>query len=260
MEHQVNDITNFFLTLDSDGETHVTYGNQSNNFMIHFEIPIMLEGKWEVGLAEIFYKMTIPYLHPFEWFAQGTDLKSSTIKSFNLLDFNDNVKYDDQTLIKTFRMFMNGRKCEVLERNKYLFLKLEKDYIQDVEVELYPRLMDMLGLNHLNFKDNNGEIQGHRKVDGTRGLPSTIKVMTDIIHHQTVNNGSDKVLRNVPIDVSKYRYGCGSSYTFDRIHYFTVAKHKIDAIHVYIRDENGNSISFGNHPLKVILHFRKVKA
>jgi hypothetical protein len=260
MEHQVSDISNFYLTLRSDGDSHISYKNNPHDFTIHFETPIILEGRWEVGLAEIFYKMTIPYLTGDEYYIRAYDLGNKRMTNHNLLNYNRNVQFDDDTLIRTFRMFMEGKECQVIEKNKFLTLKLKEELVPEVEVELESRLMNMLGLSHLNFKDNNGHIQGHRKVDGRRGLPGVIKVMTDLIHHQVINNGSDRVLRNVALEINKYRYGCETYRTFEHIHYYTVSKQKVDSIHIYIKDEAGRNISFSQQPLTVILHFRKIQS
>ncbi|GIY45649.1 uncharacterized protein CDAR_576471 [Caerostris darwini] len=48
----------FYLTLPSDSSLHYFPNNKISSFVTQFPSPITLDGKWEVGLAEIIYPHT----------------------------------------------------------------------------------------------------------------------------------------------------------------------------------------------------------
>ncbi|GBN72874.1 hypothetical protein AVEN_272301-1 [Araneus ventricosus] len=48
----------FYMTLPSDSSLHYFPNNKISSFVIQLPSPILLEGRWEVGLAEIIYPHT----------------------------------------------------------------------------------------------------------------------------------------------------------------------------------------------------------
>jgi hypothetical protein len=49
----------FYLTVSSDGDGHFQKHNETGQFRAHLRAPITLEGRWEMGLAEMHMPCTI---------------------------------------------------------------------------------------------------------------------------------------------------------------------------------------------------------
>jgi hypothetical protein len=252
---------NFYLTLHSDQTSFKGTENETSCFRVYLGHELLLPGKWEVGLAEIFYPMTMRIMSREEGMIFIEYIETSTgevteVKFVRLQrDDEGMVALDNINFFQLFRDALRQHSIDSwLEDHSRISInskpnarrlifseKMRKIVgLQDSSVLLNPTI---IGVNGFNVK---------------RFLPQQLFVSTDIIHHQMIGGTYDQVLRCVNIDSEKYSYGCTGHVRFDSIQYYPVNHEKIDDVQIYIKDRFGKCLSFESGTLTVILHFRKI--
>ena len=242
-------MSSFYLTLHSHGDSHIQMLNDVHNFKIHLGKILSLPGKWEVGLAQILYPMSMTCMNfPYSMFQVFHD------KVQDVFELRSNFYYDNLGLVNDLATLLGDLDIAVSLRGGHLHIQNLSD--KDYKFFLHPKLLDILGTDSIDFVDGN-TFEGMNSVDVNRGLPQQMFVHTDIINYQMVNNEFDNLLRVLPNNVESYKYGCTHEHVFQQIQYLPVARDVIDAVAVYIKDSEGNDVSFDHGTLTLVLHFRQ---
>lgn len=246
----------FYLTVQSDGDTHMEEKNTISNFKVHFGHALDLKGKWEVALAEIFYSVQInleDYLKNSHLTISKV-LKDGTTTHHKISILDKSLPISEEN-IKTYlrQGFTSLDIISIWIDNKIRLSLPSSQKIKSVGIKIPKRLQDILGLIDCEIT-NNKVILGYNEIDLHRGLPQQIYLYTDIIHHQLVGTSHDKLLRIIPHD-SKLD-ACNIS--FSRLHYYPVNQQQIRDLEIDIRDRDFNPISFHSGTSTLTLHFRQI--
>ena len=241
-------MNSFYLTLHSHGDSHIQMANNVHSFNIHLGKKLDLPGKWEVGLVQILYPMTMTGIkHPYSIFQvlQGDEKTSFKFQTKNY--------YDDVGLVHELCHFLKGMDISVYHVAGHIHI--ENNSNKECEFFFHPKILDILGTDSIKFTKN--KFKAMDAVNVNRGVPQQLFVHTDIINYQMVNNGFDNLLRVVPTNINAYKYGCAQEHSFQQIQYLPVARDVIDSVAVYIKDSVGEDVSFEYGTLTVVLHFRQ---
>jgi hypothetical protein len=276
----------FYVTLHSDSVSHVNFENRPDHFKIHLGQVLHFEGRWEVGIVEMFYPMTLKSI----MFAESAimieskkekkvnnNLKLENHQNGNAVnEYANDIKHErhiidinpDQVMLPNDNVGLVARIQEsllILANIRTIYdngiisfhLNSLLDTNEEIKFYMHTTMQSVLGLD-LTVFDTSHPLYGSRKVNVHRALPQLLFVYTDIIHHQLIGTAYDKLLRVVTIDANSYQFGCTRGVTFSRIQYYPVAKQKIDVIDINIKDGNKENVSFHYGTLTVVLHFRKL--
>ena len=250
----------FYLTLHSDDPSISGLENHTSCFKVHLGHELHLDGQWEVGLAEIFYPMTMQILSREEGsvLVERKDMikdefwwSSSVVE----LDPKGLVYLDAYSLYTVLQKMFTDTGIE--------FNLIHDHYIQlssthhGARLQMSEKLKEVLGFSK-SIMEFDSVIAGSRAINIKRAIPHQLFVSSDLIHNQMVGGTYDKLLRVVNVNHEEYLHGSMGSGKFERIHYYPVAQHKIDDVEVYIKDRRGKCISFESGTLTVVLHFRKI--
>lgn len=244
----------FYLTLHSEGESFIMNRNKPEAFQIHLGRTLHLEGKWEVGLVELFYPMTFPIFVASETVTLVEE-KVEDHSKMHVFELNPGNTYvSNAALFHALRGALQP--LDVAVHNRYGHVVMDKVGSSELEFTASKKLLDVMGLDEIKF-DKNNSLHGCRELDVHRALPQQLYVYTDIIHHQMVGTALDKLLRVINVDTLNYQHGCTAAVTLFPVHYHPVCKDKISSVEIYIRDRDDNFVTFNHEPLTVILHFRR---
>jgi hypothetical protein len=254
-------MNDFYLTIHSDQSSFVGMENHASCFRAYLGHELLLHGKWEVGLAEVFYPMTIRVLTRKESFVfveyfDSTTGESTDVNFLELAhDEHGMVSLENYNFFLFLRDELKKHGIETLLEDKSRITFSAKPKTR--KLIFGEKMRQILGMkNNTYFLDPSAI--GVYGINGKRCLPQQVVVSTDIISHQMIGGSYDQVLRVFNVDSEKYNYGCTGYERFENIHYFPVNHEKIDDVQIYIKDRLGNCISFESGTSTVILHFRKV--
>ena len=91
----------------------------------------------------------------------------------------------------------------------------------------------------------------------TKSAYKNIYVYSDIIKTQSVGNVKAPLLRIVPVEKD---YGEICCVKYEKPHFFSLSRAHIESIHVDLRDDTGELISFGSGQALITLVFRRKTA
>jgi hypothetical protein len=252
----------FYLTIHSDQSTFKGTENETGCFRVYLGHELLLPGKWEVGLAEIFYPMTIRIMSREEAmiFVEYINPANDEVTEIKLIklekDEKGMVAMDNANFFQLLRDALSVHSIESwLEDKARIYLAADHKSRKLIFSE---KMRIALGLMENSFVLVPA-LYGPYGLNVKRLLPQQLFVSTDIIHHQMVGGSYDKTLRCVNVDSEKYSYGCSGHERYETIHYYPLNHEKVDDIEIYIRDRFGKCVSFESGTLTVILHFRKVR-
>lgn len=86
--------------------------------------------------------------------------------------------------------------------------------------------------------------------------PKTIFILTDICQESIVNSKTLPLLRVININAGKNR-GRTLSLVYEEIFYMPVKQQNFDQIRIYIKNKEGDFVSFADKPLRCTLHFKR---
>ena len=250
-------MNNFYITLPSNSSFQYFENNTLTKYTTKLQIPIQLEGKYEVAITDIFYL--------FNWSYKPQS-------SFTLKTFKDKVEKTKDTFVIKNTKFENIHELidalnNFLQRKNHSLIKFTySSNSNKVQVNTpIDYVMEFTGdLNKdLGFK--------HSKIEGSMAKPiyessSAIKakfnqitnlfVYTDIIEHQYVGDKLAPLLRVVAVKNSA-EFGDYIECSFNEPHYLPVCRNNIDTILIDIRTNTGEPVHFGFGTVIVMLHFRQ---
>jgi hypothetical protein len=256
----------FYLTLQSDGISHVECKNTCDSFTIHLGHSLDLRGTWEVGLADIHFPMTMSSIQFSEGIIMVQDWRQE-LNKIEIIDLRPNGQnschYDNDRIFRELSTQLKHLGIEATLVNGHLMLYLPKsdDAFGNVELVVSEKMQLILGLDDVSsvFSHSNDTVLASKPIDVLRGLPQQLFIYTDIIQHQRVGSSFEKILRIVPVDTTNYRDGALKGVNFTKINYLPLCSENIYSVNVNIKDRSNFPISFQSGTSTVTLHFRKIK-
>lgn len=252
----------FYMTLHSDQNSIKGMENTTSSFKVYLGHEMLLPGKWVVGLAEIYYPLTMKIMTE----------EDATITVENLHPKTGRVLSVKRVILSTDRKGIVGLDSKLfflLLRDALIHVDIDVRLEDDVRFQMFAepntkkiilseKMRIVLGLNERSYILN-PMIKAVQGFNVKRVLPQQILISTDLINHQLVGGTYDQILRSIHLDAEKYCYGCMGHTRFETIQYYEVGHQKIDDIGIYIKDRFGDFVSFSNGTLSVILHFKKIQ-
>lgn len=249
----------FYMTLPSNSSLNFFPNNVLTNYQTRLPHPIKLEGRWEVGLAEIVFPNT--YDNVMEdrcWITVVTDLGVRT-KHIPSGSYKSRI-----TLLIALNHGMNTMAKDLKFEDKG-FPRFELHPVSDQRlvlrvfgkkniVKMSECLARMLGFDALEYGE--GHHSAEEKINYIPRLDE-IYLYCDIIEESIVGDSKVKLLRHIPIDLTDRSPVVK---TFQHIYYRDIQKHEFHTIDLYLRDGSGYKVPFNSGRVIVVLHFRKKRS
>lgn len=241
----------FYVSLFSDKSMQTS---SIGSFYTILHKPIILNGSYEVALAEISY--------PINWYVKLGSLLIKSNKSketIHKIDFelNDYSNPDEFLSHASYKFGFVPADIKVKtstswnSKNNTLIFNFEdpKSNHSLVMDEMFAR---SFRINYSNKQFNNKYILNFRGIENI----SHLFVYCDIITNQFDGNTKSKLLRTVKVKGNAQEVVHN---IFDNPHYCQINKTCIDSIEINIKDRFNNNILFKSGLVFVKLHFRKVQ-
>ncbi|GBN66757.1 hypothetical protein AVEN_169116-1 [Araneus ventricosus] len=233
----------FYVTLPSDSSLHYFPNNKISSFVTQLPTPICLEGRWEVGLAEIIY--------PYTWY--NINVKNN-IFGFDLGDGKLITRKIPPGSYETVpeilkAMLLPSHEGKISFKfnasNKRVKIKTEKKS----KVVLEEGLCDLLGF-HSHVVE--GVEESSFVADPQAAFP-VFYVYSDIVQPVVVGHVEAPLLRVVRISGKD---GDVVSAHYDRPHYVPVIRQSFQTIEIELRLNSGALVPFEREKVIIVLHFR----
>jgi hypothetical protein len=259
-------MSQFYLTVSSDSGCHFQESNKISKFKVHLGRVIELSGDWEVALFEMFYPETFDNIRKGNCFI----LK----ENIGQLPNSDNIlRVKSQTEIQNGFYHTHESLCTALnectgdtlhfgvdadKNNKTIVYANNMAHANEkVIYEFSDTLVDILGFSRGLMIDDLNISEGIVPCDLRKGMPQSLKVYTDIIADQLINNTHSKLLRELHLNPDAFKFGFQQHKNFERLVFLPVIKKKLEFLEFLIKDEQENEVSFSHGTLKLILLFRR---
>ena len=236
----------FYLTLPSNSSLQYYPNNTLTNYTTHFSHPFDLQGKWEVGLAEIQY--------PHTWHNVGEGdawievKKRGRAQRYNLPSGQYNTPED---LIAQLGHMLRSRKVDVVIAYHDFTQKVTLGVGRHCEITMSDTLRIMLGLKEENWTI--GTYNGIHVVDVNQGFYS-LYVYCSVIEPRNVGDSKVPLLRIVPVEGKS---GQMITKTYEHIQYIPILQKHFANLEIDIKKDTGERVPFELGKLVVTLHFRK---
>ncbi|GBM42280.1 hypothetical protein AVEN_234997-1 [Araneus ventricosus] len=233
----------FYLTLPSDSSLHYFPNNKISSGVIQLPSPILLEGRWEVGLAEIIY--------PHTWYNVN---EKNNIFGFDLGDGKLITRKIQPGSYETVPDILKAMVLPSHEgkinfkfnvNNKRVKIKTEKKS----KVVLIEGLCDLLGF-HPHVVE--GVEESSFVADPHAAFP-VFYVYSDIVQPVVVGHVEAPLLRVVRISGKD---GDVVSAHYDRPFYVPVIRQSFQTIEIELRLNSGALVPFERGKVIIVLHFR----
>lgn len=240
----------FFVTLPSNSSFNYFPQNDPSHYKVKLPYPIQLNGKWEVGLAEISYVRSWPTVSPaavFEYLADGKKRHSFTISEGYYEDIGTLLNYIYE------RMSDEGRsnvQITLNPRNNKIVVRLRNNAIVNWKDVQLARILGIKDKTH-DQPAQKGQLQISNRLG-----PSALFIYTDIVSNSIVGDSNVPLLRVVPVDGE---HGEAITRTFDRMHYVPLRMNMFETIEVNISRDSGQLFNFQFGTVILKLHFRPRK-
>ena len=263
--------SNFYLNLPSNSP--LPAGGKNRNSLSHFHImlpdKIHLQGKWEVGLAEIFipsygFNMKLPLTSSIKIFMKGGLDPQGVRRSLRV--HVPEGRYQPKDFIKMFnteveRTSEEGKVKSRLHYDPYsnrIHFSIASGEVMEVD---NPWLHKMLGMRRRTTSFSN-----------SGGMPKKLFVMpktcefnvngtmmfvySNIVESSPVGNAMALIMHTVHLELDGTMQTLNRKYT--AIHYFPVHMSVLDMIEVHLANVYGEDMEFYGGESSLIVHFRKV--
>lgn len=264
----------FYVTLPSNASMDYYPDNGPSRFTTRMPHEWRLTGEWVVGISEIIFPHTMQHvpengarnfveLHTFT----GNKLESAKPRYSEIrTSIKSGVYQDLQTLLDEINTASAVKGHLWFERDNGGHVNVTKacDCADtDHRFGLARVLCKILGFRYNEREEpfmlgSDGSRRSDHPAALSNGLPSVMFVYTDLCEAHVTGDVQTPLLRVVPVDVSKYEYGCTRLRTFPTIKYIPLLKSAFDTIEILIRDEFGEPLLFDHGTLTVTLHFKRV--
>jgi hypothetical protein len=244
--------------------------NKTSHFTVKLPKILTLDGKWSVGLAEIYYPNTFLNIAPennkifFKW---KTDryFEECVVEVKNFDSVEDLLNRINQCVVAQHDWKARFISEKQTKNTKFLEFNQEKTKIMVnsmykaacSEIIFQNRLGLVLGfepnVNVLSIDENYV-----RKPHLWYGIPDEMMVYTDIIEPQVIAHQMAKIIRIVNVNKESL-YEETSHKEFKRIQYFPLLKKEFDNISVELRDRTGQFLPFQYGNATLVLHFMKLE-
>lgn len=271
----------FFVTLPSNASTEL-FDNTISEYTTQLQIPIRLNGPYEVALVEITYDHcwdvdlgNIYYVHSDKYVTFGSKILLHDGENFEefLTRINMSIgpnifKYEIQKIEKEHPGIQEP---EVLNKLKSRFSIDNLKYVPLMTYHDKKIIVQTMASDHYFYLNGPlGEIFGvnNKLINSSiENIPvenynenfyfiRSLYVYTDIVKYQYVGDTLAPLLRNVVVPNNKLTT---QNVIYDSPHYLPVNKSEIDTINIRITDELGNNIKFRRGKSICKLHFRPIK-
>jgi hypothetical protein len=243
----VTQSSDFFVTLPSNSSLDYYRKNQPSNYKVKLPYPVSLNGKWEVGLAEITYLRSWPTISPnatFNYTSNGREVHRFVISEGYYETLDDLMEYMNNKMPKVAR---DNIKIRFNPRNNKTVVQLFNDakiFWSDEQ------LRHIFGIR--DYVHDKVAQKGDMQISKQLG-PTALFVYMDIVGNSIVGDSSVPLLRIVPVEGS---HGDSVTRTFDRLHYVPLRMNTFESIEVNISQDNGSMINFQFGTVIIKLHFR----
>ncbi|GFW35958.1 uncharacterized protein TNCV_1927871 [Trichonephila clavipes] len=233
----------FYVTLPSDSSLHYFPNNKISSFITQLPTLILLEGEWEVGIAEIFY--------PHTWYNIN---EKNNIFGFDLGDGKLITRklppgyYESiPDILRSMTLPSHEGKISFKfnANNKRVKIKIQNN----ARVVLEAGLCDVLGFHSQIVK---GIEESAFVADPQAAFP-VFYVYSDIVQPVVVGHVEAPLLRVVRISGDD---GDAVSAQYDRPHYVPVIRQSFHTIEIEICLNSGDLLPFERGKVIVVLHFR----
>lgn len=235
--------------------------NKTSNFVTKLPKVIKLEGQWAVSLVEFNYPCSMLTVQESENIISITKKRPSQGLQ-NLYTEDTKIHATNYDTIQNLISSLNLN--TVIQNNnitfiynditKFVSVGIDNDAIS--VLKLSPKLCLQLGFEpNVNLVTN--PISKY-PVNLYLGLPSQIFIYCDICEPQIVGDVMTSLLRNVPLDSSKYLYGAYKMNIFSHPYYIPVLRREFDTMEIDIRTETGHQLPFEFGTACVKLHFKQI--
>jgi hypothetical protein len=259
-------MSQFYLTASSDSDCQFQGENSISKFRVHLGRIIELAGNWEVALFEISYPQTYDNIRnrKVSIFKENTAIIENSLNVVKIISENhlDRGYYQTpEVLCTALNQCTNSALTFSLDesRNTVITAFGMAMYTEKISYSFSDELSDILGISRNIVVKENEEICSDIPFDLRKGHPKTIKVYTDFVADQIVNNSHEKLLRELPLHAGDFSYGFQKHHTFDRLVFLPVIKRNLEFLEFHIKDEQNSTIAFSHGILKVVLLFRRVE-
>jgi len=259
-------MSQFYLTVSSDSGCHFQESNKISKFKVHLGRVIELSGDWEVALFEMFYPETFDNIRKGNCFILKENI-GQLPNSSNIL------RVKSQTEIQNGFYHTHESLCTALsdctgdtlhfgvdadKSNKTIVYANNIAHANEkVIYEFSDGLLDILGFNRGLKIDDHTISEAIVPCDLRKGMPQSLKVYSDIIADQLINNTHSKLLREVHLNPDKFKFGFQQHKNFERLVFLPVINNKLEFLEFHIKDEQEKLVSFAHGTLKLILLFRR---
>ncbi|GIX80104.1 uncharacterized protein CEXT_104111 [Caerostris extrusa] len=210
----------FYLTLPSDSSLHYFPNNKISSFVTQLPSPITLDGKWEVGLAEIIY--------PHTWYNVN---ETNNMFGFDLGDGKLNTRKLSPGSYETIPDIL---KAMALTSHEGKINFKFNPHTKRVKIKTTD------GAKVILEKDPHTEFP-------------IFYVYSDIVQPVVVGHVEAPLLRVVRISGKD---GDVINVLYDRPHYVPVIRQSFQTIEIEIRLNSGNLVPFERGKVIIVLHFR----
>ena len=254
------DVRHFYTILPSDSSMIYYPDNTVTCFTTKLPREIVLDGKWEVGLSEISIPLSFFTFNKKVTVVQGDEYDYFTH------EFEPRVFGDLKTLMDKINEEMSANKLElsVTENNYSLITYTDcagEHCSQYYSIEFEEDLRRISGFekNKIYFdtkKDESyiSELPGNINAC----LPDSVYVYTNICEANIVGDTHATILRTLPINYSKKKFGETYHVAIGSVHYVPLLSNSFREIEIDLRDRLGQPLPFMSGTSYVTLHFRRI--
>jgi hypothetical protein len=258
-------MSQFYLTVSSDSGCHFAELNTASKFKVHLGRVIELSGDWEVALFEMFYPET------FDNVRRGSCLIK---KEMQFMDSANVLRVKSKFELPSGFYHTHENLCKALNKctgdDTTMHLEFDNDTnkaiiyanvlaLADEETtyKFSNELSDILGFHRSLIIEGTKISEGVIPCDLRKGMAKTLKIYSDIIADQLINNTHAQLLREVHLNPDIFKFGFQQHRNFERLVFLPVIKKNLEFLEFHIKDEQDREISFSHGTLKLILLFRR---
>ena len=261
----------FYIVLPSNSSMDLYPDNKTSSFKVNLATHLDLDiDKWEAALAEIQF--------PISWYniRKGRNFIRRGIRGVDFLEDFPEKKSETRRVhwsrveitagyyasVKEIIEKLNEKEEGKIIPITYSFEKVSQKTSIKKSERIYINWKNSDIAKCLGFNPDSYILKKERytspNLASTKSMYKNVYVYSDIIKNQSVGNVKAPLLRIVPVEGS---YGEICCVRYEKPHYFPLSRNHIGTIHVDLRDDKGELISFESGSQTVLtLVFRRKSA